>query len=122
MNEAYHIRQCLSSFIFTNCINSDMSRPVVRVGDFHAGHKCVSYHATPFISGSPNVFTNNRATVRFGDKTACTDIAVPLQGSVFVNGRPIATMGSPTSGHLPCFPPSVCAMGSQNVFAAQGGV
>lgn len=117
-----------------------MSRPVVRataipipgvplvggttlaIGDFHAGHICTSYHATPFIEGSPNVFTNGQPTVRFGDKTACIDVAIPLQGSVFVNGRPIATMGSPTSGHLPCFPPSVCAMGSQNVFAAQGGV
>jgi len=99
-----------------------IGRPVTRVGDFHAGHICVKYHATPFIKGSPNVFVNNKATVRFGDKTACRDTAVPLQGSVFVNLRPIATMGSPTSGHLPCFPPSVCAMGSPNVFAAQGGV
>jgi len=143
MNEAYHIRQCLSSFIFINCINSDMSRPVTRataipipgvplvggtslaIGDFHAGHICVpilsTYHATPFISGSPNVFTNGQPTVRFGDKTACTDTAVPLQGSVFVNGKPIATKGSPTSGHLPCFHPTVIAHGSPNVFAAQGG-
>ena len=110
-------------------------RPVVRatsipeiagetlmIGDFHAGHVCIGYHATPFITGSPNVFTNNQPTVRFGDITACTDTAIPLQGSVFVNNRPIATMGSPTSGHLPCFHPSICVTGSQTVFAAQGGL
>ena len=73
-------------------------------------------------AASPNVFTNGQPTVRFGDKTACTDTAVPLQGSVFVNGKPIATKGSPTSGHLPCFHPTVIAHGSPNVFAAQGGV
>ena len=121
-----------------------MSRPVTRAlaipipgvpfvegttlakGDFHAGHICFpllsTYHATMFIKGSTNVFTNGQPTVRFGDTTACTDTAVPLQGSVFVNGLPIATKGSPTSGHLPCFHPTVIAQGSPNVFAAQGGV
>ena len=97
----------------------------IAIGDFHAGHICVpflsTYHATPFISGSTNVFTNLQPTVRFGDKTACTDTAIPLQGSVFVNGLPIATKGSPTSGHLPCFHPTFIAHGSPNVFAAQGG-
>mgnify|MGYP001158239414 CR=1 FL=1 len=101
---------------------SRKQRPVMRVGDFHAGHLCRTYHATPFIQGSPNVYINNRKCVRFGDKTACTDRAVPLQGSVFVNSLPIATKGSPTSGHLPCFPPTVCANGSPNVFATPGGV
>ena len=93
------------------------TRPVMRVGDFHAGHKCVTFHATPFVKGSSNVFVNGKACVRFGDNTACTDTAVPVTGTVFVNGLPIATTGSPTSGHEPCFPPTVCANGSDTVFA-----
>lgn len=92
------------------------------IGDFIAPHKCIIAHATPFVEGSTSVLTNNQPTVRFGDKTLCTDMAAPLQVSVFVNGRPIATAGSPTTGHLPCFPPSVIATGSSNVFATQGGV
>jgi hypothetical protein len=96
-------------------------RPTIRIGDFHAGHKCIQFHATPFITGSTDVFINNRGAVRFGDKTACTDVVIPTQTSVFVNGRPIATMGSPTTGHAPCFPPTVCANGSPNVFATQEG-
>jgi len=96
------------------------------IGDFHFGHICVpilsTYHATPFISGSNNVFTNRQPTVRFADATACGDVAVPLQGSVFVNRRPIATAGSPTSGHLPCFHPSTIATGSLSVFATPGGI
>ena len=96
------------------------------IGDFIAGHVCIpimtGFHATPFIEGSTSVLTNNQPTVRFGDKTLCTDMAVPLQVSVFVNGRPIATMGSPTTGHLPCFHPSVIATGSSNVFATPGAI
>ena len=99
-----------------------MSRPVMRVGDFHAGHVCETYHATPFITGSLSVLTNGKPTVRFGDVTACTDMAVPIHSSFLVGGRPIAVTGSPTSGHLPCFPPTVCAMGSLSVLANVGGL
>jgi len=112
-----------------------LGRPVVRatsipvlagetimIGDFHAGHKCVTFHATPFVTGSGSVFVNNMPCVRFGDTTLCKDMAIPLQGTVWVNNRPIATMGSLTSGHLPCYPPSICASGSSNVFATPGGV
>ena len=51
---------------------TNMSRPVIRVGDFHAGHVCKTYHATPFITGSLSVLTNSKPTVRFGDVTFCT--------------------------------------------------
>ena len=99
-----------------------MSRPVIRVGDFHAGHICETYHATAFVTGSLSVLTNGKPTVRFGDVTACTDMVIPIHSSILVGGRPIAVTGSPTSGHLPCYPPTVCAMGSLSVLANVGGL
>ena len=148
MNEAYHIRQCLSSFIFTNCINSDMSKPVIRALDFHAGHFCLGtgagFHATPFITGSTSVLTNNKPTCTMGSFTACGDMAIAGNTSVLVNGKPILRTGDATSGH-PCveatittsvvdgvtatatdltckidggyFHPTIAAMGSTNVLA-----
>ena len=98
-----------------------MSRPVRRVGDFHAGHICKTYHATPFITGSLSVLTNGKPTVRFGDITLCTDMALPIHTSILVNGRPIAVTGSPTKGH-DCYHPTICAMGSLSVLANVGGL
>jgi len=104
MTSAYHIRQCLSSFILTNCINSHMSnRPVTRVGDFHVGHFClgtgIGFHATPYITGSTSVLTNGRFTCTMGSVTLCGDKAITGAGSVLVNGKPIHRMGDATSGH-----------------------
>ena len=99
-----------------------MSRPVMRVGDFHAGHICKTFHATPFVTGSLSVLTNGKPTVTFGSLTACGDMAIPAHVSILVGGKPIAVTGSPTSGHLPCFPPTVCANGSFSVLANVGGL
>ena len=98
-----------------------MSRPVMRAGDFHAGHVCETYHATPFITGALSVLTNGRPTVRFGDKTFCGDMVIPIHTSILVGGRPIAVTGSPTTGHG-CFHPTICAMGSLSVLANVGGL
>ena len=39
-----------------------MSKPVIRVTDFHAGHFCLGtgtgFHATPYVKGSLNELTN----------------------------------------------------------------
>lgn len=98
-----------------------MSRPVVRVGDFHAGHICKTYHATPFVTGSLSVLTNGRPTVTFGSFTFCGDMAIPIHTSILVGGKPIAVSGSPTTGH-DCYHPTICAMGSLSVLANVGGL
>ena len=80
-----------------------MSRPVARVGDFIFPHACAvgDAHSTPFITGSLNVLTNGRPTVRFGDLSICGVMALPTGTGVMVNGRPLALMGTPTSKHVP---------------------
>ena len=98
-----------------------MSRPVARVGDFIFPHVCPIGEPTPFITGSLSVLTNGRPTVRFGDKTFCGDMVIPIHTSILVGGRPIAVTGSPTTGHG-CFHPTICAMGSLSVLANVGGL
>jgi len=92
---------------------------VVRVGDDqhqgHAGPK-VPFHKTSYGSGSPNVFTNNDATVRIGDTCACGDPAAAGSGTVFVNNIPVHRQGDATGGHGP-WVPNAAATGSPNVFA-----
>ena len=131
-----------------------MSRPVARVGDFIFPHVCPigEPHSTPMITGSLNVLTNGKPTVRFGDLSICGVMAIPTGTGVMVNGRPLALMGTPTTRHVPttlvngtpavsvstrivpgageitevvfkdCFPPTFIAMGSTSVLANTGGL
>ena len=132
---------------------TNMSRPVARVGDFIFPHACAvgDAHSTPFITGSLDVLTNGKPTVRFGDVTLCRVMAIPTGTGVLVNGRPLALMGTPTTKHIPndiengqvvfsstsfvpgagvvkqvsfvdCFPPTFIAMGSTSVLANTGGL
>lgn len=92
---------------------------VVRVGDDqHQGHAGpnVPFHKTSYGRGSPNVFTNNDATVRIGDTCVCGDPAVAGSGTVFVNNRAVHRRGDATGGHGP-WRPNAAATGSPNVFA-----
>jgi uncharacterized Zn-binding protein involved in type VI secretion len=136
---------------FSSEIN--MSRPVARVGDFIFPHVCPigEPHSTPMITGSLNVLTNGKPTVRFGDLSVCGVMAIPTGTGVMVNGKPLALMGTPTTKHVPttivngvpavsattsvvggqtitevtfidCFPPTFIAMGSTSVLANTGGL
>ena len=82
-----------------------MSKPVIRVTDFHAGHFCLGtgtgFHATPYVKGSLNVLTNQKPTCTIGSTTFCGDTAITGNTSVLVNGKPIHRTGDGTSGH-PC--------------------
>jgi len=92
---------------------------VVRVGsDQHQGHagRRVPFHKTSYAVGSPNVFTNNDATVRIGDICACGDPAAAGSGTVFVNNKPVHRQGDATGGHGR-WRPNAAATGSPNVFA-----
>lgn len=93
---------------------------VTRAGsDKHIGHASSTpnpYHQTPYVGGSPNVFTNGNATIRKGDQTACGDKAVGASSTVFVNGKGVHRKGDSTSGHG-SWVPNKSASGSGNVFA-----
>ena len=77
-----------------------MGKPAGRVGDIGSGHG--AYPPTPVVSGSPNVFTNNRPAARKGDSVLLH--AAPKKpphgrsiaagsGTVFINGKPAARVG-----------------------------
>ena len=72
----------------------------VRVGqDVHVGHASPSpspFHQTSYASGSPDVFTNNTAQVRIGDKTSCGDPAVGGSLNVWANDIPVHRLGDAT--------------------------
>jgi uncharacterized Zn-binding protein involved in type VI secretion len=92
---------------------------VVRVGDGHAGHASPTpnpFHQTSYASGSPDVFTNGKATVRVGDATGCGDPAASGSPTVFVNGIPVHRLGDGTGGHGSWVPNSAASC-SGNVFA-----
>jgi uncharacterized Zn-binding protein involved in type VI secretion len=90
---------------------------VVRVGaDQHQGHSAKPFHKTSYASGSPNVFTNNSATVRVGDSCACGDPAAAGSPNVFANSIAVHRQGDATGGHGTWVPNSA-ATGSSNVLA-----
>ena len=59
---------------------------IVRQGlDSHVGHASPTpnpFHKTPYGSGSPNVFTNKKSTIRVGDSTTCGDPATSGSSTV----------------------------------------
>ena len=93
---------------------------VVRTNvDVHEGHASPSpgpYHQTSYNEGSPNVFTNNEATVRVGDTTVCGDPADAGSDTVFVNSIPVHRKGDATGGHG-SWVPNAASTGSPDVFA-----
>lgn len=93
---------------------------VVRTNiDAHQGHASPSpnpFHQTSYAVGSPNVFTNNEATVRVGDTTICGDPASEGSPTVFVNGIPVHRKADATKGHGSWIP-NAAASGSPDVFA-----
>ncbi|MDC6481138.1 hypothetical protein PQZ46_01165 [bacterium] len=93
---------------------------VVRTNvDVHEGHASPSpgpYHQTSYNVGSPDVFTNNEATVRVGDTTVCGDPADAGSDTVFVNNIPVHRKGDATGGHGSWIP-NAAKTGSPDVFA-----
>ena len=97
-----------------------MGKAVTRVElDKHIGHASPTpnpFHSTPYVEGSPDVFTNSKKTVRIGDKTSCTDPATGGSSTVFVNGLGVHRKGDATGGHE-SWVPNASSSGSDNVFA-----
>jgi uncharacterized Zn-binding protein involved in type VI secretion len=93
---------------------------IVRIQlDKHIGHASPTpnpFHATPYKTGSPDVFTNAKKTVRIGDETECSDKATAGSPNVFINGIAVHRKNDSTSGHA-SWPPNAAATGSPNVFA-----
>ena len=98
---------------------------VVRIElDAHEGHESPSpgpFHQTSYNEGSPDVFTNEKATVRIGDTTVCGDPADAGSDTVFVNSIPVHRKGDATGGHG-SWVPNAAATGSNNVWANEGYV
>ena len=96
---------------------------IVRQGlDSHVGHASPTpnpFHKTPYGSGSPNVFTNKKSTIRVGDSTTCGDPATSGSATVFINGIAVHRKCDSTGGHA-SFVPNSAATGSTNVFADEG--
>jgi uncharacterized Zn-binding protein involved in type VI secretion len=97
---------------------------VVRVGkDFHVGHASPSpnpFHQTAYATGSPNVYTNDAKTVRIGDTTACTDVAVGSSPNVYANNILVHRLNDATGGHASWVPNSATTS-SINVYANGDG-
>ena len=78
---------------------------VVRVGsDTHVGHASPTlnpFHKTAYASGSSNVFTNGKPTVRLGDSTGCGDPATSASTDVYVNSIGVHRKGDSTGGRPP---------------------
>ena len=92
--------------------------------DTHEGHASPSpgpYHQTSYNEGSPDVFTNEEATVRVGDTTVCGDPADIGSDTVFINNIPVHRKGDATGGHG-SWVPNAAATGSNNVWANEGYV
>ena len=87
--------------------------------DQHNGHASPTpspFHQTAYSTGSDNVFTNSKKTVRIGDTTSCGDPATEGSPNVFVNGIKVHRKGDATGGHG-SWVPNASASGSGNVFA-----
>lgn len=92
--------------------------PVVRLGDICSGHGC--WPSRPNDQGSADVFTNNIPTHRLGDHWTTHCCPPPCHDSnlaagdptVFANFLQVGRIGDPVA----CG--SVCATGSNNVFAS----
>ena len=93
---------------------------VVRTNvDAHEGHASPSpgpFHQTSYNVGSPDVFTNDEATVRIGDTTVCGDPADAGSPNVFINEIPVHRRTDATAGHG-SWVPNAAATGSPNVWA-----
>jgi uncharacterized Zn-binding protein involved in type VI secretion len=87
--------------------------------DAHEGHESPSpgpFHQTSYNEGSPDVFTNEKPTVRIGDTTLCGDPAETGSADVFVNNIAVHRKGDATSGHG-SWVPTKAETGSDDVFA-----
>ena len=91
--------------------------------DAHEGHESSSgpFHQTSYNEGSPDVFTNEKETVRIGDTTICGDPAETGSDTVFINEIAVHRRGDTTSGHG-TWVPTKAETGSQNVWANEGYV
>lgn len=94
---------------------------VTRVSlDKHVGHDCppvpLPFHQTKYDTGSSDVLTNGKKTVRIGDTTVCGDPAKAGSATVFVNGIAVHRKGDATGGHG-CFVPNKSESGSLDVIA-----
>ena len=93
---------------------------VTRVdADKHVGHASPTpnpFHRTAYATGSDDVITNGKKTVRIGDVTYCGDPAVAGSGSVIVNGKPVHRKGDATGGHG-SWVPNQSSEGSPDVIA-----
>lgn len=96
---------------------------VIRQGsDSHAGHLSGTpnpFHRTSYASGSSNVITNGKPTVRGKsvDSTACGDPAVGASPNVIINGTGVHRRGDGTGGHGSWEANSAYGPGSPNVIA-----
>lgn len=89
--------------------------------DKHVGHASPTpnpFHQTAYETGSPDVFTESKKTVRGQntDKTYCTDVAVGASSSVFANSKGVHRIGDATSGHA-SWVPNKAATGSTTVIS-----
>jgi len=93
---------------------------IVRVElDKHIGHASQSpnpFHQTPYKTGSPNVFTNAKNTVRIDDEIECGDLAEGGSSNVFINNIAVHRINDATTGH-DSWPETKAATGSPNVIA-----
>ena len=90
--------------------------------DKHVGHESPTpnpFHQTAYGSGSPNVFVNNKDSIRLGDTTTCGDPATGSSPNVFVNNILVHRKSDSTGGHG-SFVANSASTGSPNVFANQG--
>ena len=86
--------------------------------DSHVGHESPTpnpFHQYPYATGSSDVITNDKKTVRIGDTTTCGDPAIGGSTKVFINDLEVHRKGDPTGGH-DSWVPNVSASGSDNVF------
>jgi|SaaInlV_130m_DNA_3_1039695.scaffolds.fasta_scaffold10561_2 uncharacterized Zn-binding protein involved in type VI secretion len=104
---------------------------IVRVElDKHAGHASKTpnpHHQYAYATGSTNVLTNNKHTVRIGDTVnkpedadddlpSCGDPAAAGSKNVHINNIAVHRKGDATKGH-DSWPANSAETGSGNVFA-----